>query len=116
MERKPAALIVPASLGESVILGRLDTDPAALRRLVGGDVESISRGDWHVYLNARGMILNMQPNIRAAQLAHDAGLDIADAARGTAVFLGNAGPAAESDVPAYLSRRARELFGTPLAA
>ena len=54
MERKPAALIVPASLGEPVILGRLDTDPAALRRLVGGDVESISRGDWHVYLNARG--------------------------------------------------------------
>lgn len=49
MERKPAALIVPASLGEPVILGRLDTDPAALRRLVGGDVESISRGDWHVY-------------------------------------------------------------------
>lgn len=52
MERKPTALIIPASLGEPVVLGRLDTGPAALRRLLGGGAESISRGNWHVYLNA----------------------------------------------------------------
>ncbi|MEV8146935.1 hypothetical protein AB0O52_02160 [Arthrobacter sp. NPDC080073] len=44
-----------------------------LWRLLGGGAESISRGDWHVYLNARGSLLNLQPNLRAAQLAGDAG-------------------------------------------
>lgn len=116
MERKPTALIIPASLGEPVVLGRLDTGAAALRRLLGGGAESISRGDRHVYLNARARLLNLQPNIRAARLAEDAGLDISDAARGTAVFLGHTDLAAEADVPAYLTRRATELFGTALAA
>jgi hypothetical protein len=110
------ALVIPARLGEAVRIMALDATPDTLRRLVAGHLESVSRGDWHVYLNADGHFMNLPPNIRAAQLIHEAGLDLSDAARGTAVFLGRTGGGGEADVPEHLLRRATEMFGSPLAA
>jgi len=75
------ALVIPARLGEAVRIMALDATPDTLRRLVAGHLESVSRGDWHVYLNADGHFMNLPPNIRAAQLIHEAGLDLSDAAR-----------------------------------
>lgn len=110
------ALVIPARLSEAPRTVALDATPDTLQRLVGGHLESVSRGDWHVYLNAEGHLMNLPPNIRAAQLIHEAGLDLSDAARGTAVFLGRTGRGAESNVPEHLLRRAAEMFGSPLAA
>ncbi len=110
------ALIVPDQLNRPARVLSLEPSLENLQLLVGGDVESVARGDWHVYFNSVGKISNLPPNLRASQLTHECGLDLADAARGTAVFLGQAEHGAEADVPAHLVRRATELFGTPLAA
>ncbi|MGO4186489.1 DUF3846 domain-containing protein [Pseudarthrobacter sp. TAF60_1] len=110
------ALIIPARIAEPVRIEPIEATLKNLQELVDGDIESITRGDWHVYLNAEGMIRNLPSNLRAAQLTYDRGLDLAGAGRGCAVFLGNDGRSGESDVPAHLVRRAEELFGMPLAA
>jgi hypothetical protein len=110
------ALIVPDQLSQPVRVESLEPSLENLQRLVGGDVESVARGDWHIYFNSAGRINNLPPNLRASQLMHECGLDLADAARGTAVFLGHAGHGAEADVPGYLIRRATTFFGAPLAA
>lgn len=110
------ALIVPDQLNQPVRVESLEPSLENLQLLVGGDVESVGRGDWHVYFNSVGKISNLPPNLRASQLTHECGLDLADAARGTAVFLGHAEHGAEADVPEHLIRRATALFGTPLAA
>lgn len=110
------ALVIPARLGEALRTMPLEATTDTLQRLVGGHLESVSRGDWHVYLNAEGHIMNLPPNIRAAQLIREAGLDLSDAARGTAVFLGRTERGGEADVPEHLLRRAAEMFGSPLAA
>jgi hypothetical protein len=110
------ALIVPDQLNQPVRVESLEPSLENLRRLIGGDVESVARGDWHIYFNSVGRINNLPPNLRAGQLTHECGLDLADAARGTAVFLGHALHGAEADVPDYLIRRATALFGAPLAA
>jgi Domain of unknown function (DUF3846) len=111
-----SALIVPARTSESARIETLDASPATLKDLVGGDIEAVTRGDWHVYLNAEGMIINLPPNLRAAQLTYDCGLDLAGVARGTAVFLGHGDHGEEADVPEHLIRLAEELFDTRLAA
>ena len=110
------ALVIPARLGEALRTMNIDATPDTLQGLVGGHLESVSRGDWHVYLNAEGHMMNLPPNFRAAQLIHEAGIDLFDAARGTAVFLGRTGRGGEADVPEHLLRRAAEMFGSPLAA
>jgi hypothetical protein len=110
------ALIIPARTGEPVRVVPIETALNNLQELVEGDIESITRGDWHVYLNAEGVIRNLPLNLRAAQLTYDLGLDLAGAARGRAVFLGNDEHRGEQDVPEHLVRRAEELFGIPLAA
>jgi hypothetical protein len=110
------ALIIPARLGESVRIESLDTGPEVLRGLVGGEIESITRGDWHVYLNAEGTIINLPANLRAGQLMHECGLDLAGTARGQAVLLGRDDHGRDTDVPEHLVRLAEELFGAPLAA
>ena len=110
------ALVIPVRLNEAIRTVALDATPGVLQGLVGGHLESVSRGDWHVYLNAEGHSMNLPPNIRAAQLIHEAGLDLSDATRGTAVFLGRTQRGGEADVPEHLLRRAAEMFGSPLAA
>lgn len=110
------ALIIPARTNEPVRVTLIQTALKNLQELVDGDIESITRGDWHVYLNAEGLIKNLPPNLRAAQLMYDCGLDLAGAARGTAVFLGNDERGREQDVPGHLVRHAGELLGVPLAA
>jgi hypothetical protein len=110
-----AALIIPARTGEPVRVEPIETTLKNLQELVEGDIESVTRGDWHIYLNAEGMIRNLPLNLRAAQLTYDRGLDLAGAARGCAVFLGNDAHG-ETGVPEHLVRRAEELFGMPLAA
>jgi hypothetical protein len=54
--------------------------------------------------------------LRAVQLMNDCGLDLADVARGTAVFLGTGDHGGASDVPVHLIRRAEKLCDTSLAA
>ena len=116
MNTKFTALIIPASTEEPVRVAPIEATEPNLRKLVQGDLESVMRGDWHVYLNAEGVIRNLPLNLRAAQLTYDSGLDLAGAARGCAVFLGNDGHREETDVPEHLLKRAEELFGMPLAA
>lgn len=110
------ALVIPAGLGEPLRTMTLGATSDTLQRLVGGHLESVSRGDWHVYLNAEGHLMELPQNIRAAQLLREEGLDLSDAARGTAVFLGRTGHGGETDVPEHLLRRVAEMFGSPLAA
>lgn len=110
------ALIIPDQLNQPVRLEPLDPTLENLQRLVGGDVESVVRGDWHVYFNSFCRINDLPPNLRASQLMHESGLDLADVARGTVVFLGHGLHGAETDVPEYLVRRAAAVFGAPLAA
>lgn len=110
------ALIIPDQLNQPVRLGPLEPNPENLRRLVGGDVESVVRGDWHVYFNSFGWINSLPSNLRASQLMHESGLDLGDVVRGTAVFLGHGLHGAEADVPDYLVRRDIAMFGAPLAA
>lgn len=109
------ALIVPARLGEPLRTVPVE-GPDGLRDLLGGDFESVARGDWHLYLNAEGTSGDLPPNLRAAQLMHDCGLDLAGAARGPAVILGRDAQGKDTSVPAHLLRLAAELFGTPQAA
>ncbi|MET3948720.1 hypothetical protein ABIB49_003445 [Arthrobacter sp. UYCu512] len=81
-----------------------------------GRDESITRGDWNVYLNAEGTIINLPPNLRARHLMHECGLYLAGTARGQPVLLGRDAHGRDADVPEHLVRLAEELFGAPLAA
>lgn len=110
------ALIVPDQLNRPVRLEPLEPSLENLQLLVDGDVESVVRGDWHVYFNSFGRIKDLPPNLRASQLMHECGLDLPDVARGTVVFLGHGLHGAETDVPEYLIRRTAAMFGAPLAA
>jgi hypothetical protein len=94
---------------------QVEADLQALEALVGGPLESVIRGDWHVYLNAESVTMLLPVNFRAGQLMHECGLDL-DGIRGTAVFLGRGEHGAEADIPEHLARLAEELFGSPLAA
>lgn len=110
------ALILPARISEPVRVQSVDAGLRALEDLVGGEFETVTRGDWDVYLNADGMIANLPPNLRAAELMRDCGLDLADAARGTAVFLGHGSHGGAADAPGHLIRRAEDLYGGRLVA
>lgn len=110
------ALIIPARVSEALRVQPIDARLETLQNLVGGDIESVTRGDWHVYLNAEGTIISMPSNLRAVQLMYDCGLDLAGVARGTAVFLGHGDHGEEADVPEHLIRQAEQLFDTRLAA
>lgn len=110
------ALIVPAKLTESVRIEPLDTSLDTLQRVVGGDVDSVHRGDWDVYFNSVGRLSNLPSNLRALQLMHECGLDLADVVRGTAVFLGRTESGGAAELPRHLVRRAAALFDIPLAA
>ncbi|MBT2548186.1 hypothetical protein [Arthrobacter sp. ISL-65] len=54
--------------------------------------------------------------LRAEQLMHDCGLDLAGAARGPAIILGRDAEGKDTSIPEHLLRLAAELFGTPQAA
>lgn len=109
------ALVIPANNAEAMRIEQVETDREALEALVGGPLESVIRGDWHVYLNAESVTTLLPVNFRAGQLLHECGLDL-DGIRGTAVFLGRGDHGAEADLPEHLARLAEELFGAPLAA
>lgn len=116
MRTTHTALIIPSRISEPVRVEPVETSLRTLQALVGGHIEVVTRGDWHVYLNAEGVIMNLPGNLRAAQLVHDCGLDLAGVARGTAVFLGHGAHGEVADVPEHLIRRAEQLFDTRLAA
>ncbi|UUL76080.1 hypothetical protein NG819_19305 [Pseudarthrobacter sp. Fe7] len=111
--RTYTALVVPACTSEPIRIEQVD--PQTLEALVGGPLESVIRGDWHVYLNAESVTMRLPANFRAGQLMHECGLDL-DGIRGTAVFLGRGEHGAEADIPDHLPRLVEELFGAPLAA
>ena len=116
--RTYTALVVPAGNSEPIRIEQVPADLQALEALealVGGPLESVIRGDWHVYLNAESVTLLLPVNVCAGQLMHECGLDLGGI-RGTAVFLGRGEHGAEADIPDHLARLAEELFGTPLAA
>jgi hypothetical protein len=110
------ALIIPAKVSDPVRIEALGTGLEALGYWVAGAVESITRGDWEVYLNAEGTLIDLPANLRAAQLMHVYGLDLGGVTRGTAVFLGRDAHGGKSEVPEHLIRRTEELFGVPRAA
>ena len=105
------ALILPARISEPVRIESVEAGLKALQDLVGGEIEAVTRGDWVVYLNADGVLADLPPNLRAAQLMRDCGLDLAGAARGTAVFLGHGSHGDAADAPDHLIRRAEDLYG-----
>jgi hypothetical protein len=113
MIHKCIAVIIPARLSGAVTVTNLDARHGSLEVLLGGGLECVARGDWHVYLNADQHTAGLGPNIRAAQLLHDTGLDLPDVA-GTAVFLGRAEHDYDTDVPEYLIHRAEALFDNRL--
>lgn len=110
------ALIIPARISEPARVETVSPDLQTLKSLVGGDIEAVTRGDWRVYLNVVGVIANLPPNLRAAQLMRDCGLDLAGVARGTAVFFGHGDHGEEGDVPQHLIRLAEDLWDTKLVA
>ncbi|MDR7084956.1 hypothetical protein J2X01_004276 [Arthrobacter ginsengisoli] len=116
MRTRYKALIIPARISEPVRIETIAPDQQTLESLVGGDIQAVTRGDWHVYLNAEGTITNLPPNLRAAQLMRDCGLDLAGVARGTAVFFGHGDHGEETDTPQHLIRLAEELWDTKLVA
>lgn len=116
MSTTVTVLIIPARISEPVRVETVEPSLQTLRNLVGGDIETVTRGDWDVYLNAEGVIANLPPNLRAAQLMYDCGLDLAGVARGTAVFLGHGDHGEEADAPQHLIGLAEELFFARLAA
>lgn len=99
MSSRYTALIIPARISDPVRLETLEPGLRTLQDLVGEEIERVTRGDWHVYLYAEGVISNLPLNLRAAQLTYDCGLDLSGVARGTAVFLGHGGHGEEADVP-----------------
>jgi hypothetical protein len=109
------ALIIPADSSQPLRLERLEDLPRDLEFLVGGPVEGIIRGDWHVYLNAEGHSSYLPPNLRATQLLHECGAD-GHLAHGTAVFLGRGEHWEDMDVPEHLVRLAEQHFGFARAA
>ncbi|WP_285244749.1 hypothetical protein [Pseudarthrobacter sp. fls2-241-R2A-127] len=113
--RTYTALVVPASNAEPIRMEQVGVDVPALEAMVDGPLESVIRGDWHVYLNAESAAMLLPVNYRAGQLMHECGLDL-DGIRGTAVFLGRGEHGAEADIPEHLPRLAEDLFGAPLAA
>ena len=110
------ALIIPARISEPARVENVSPHVHTLQSMVGGDIEAVTRGDWRVYLNAEGVIANLPPNLRAAQLMRDCGLDLAGVARGTAVFFGHGNHGEETDVPQHLIRLAEDLWDTKLVA
>jgi hypothetical protein len=108
------ALIVPSRLTQPVRIEAVNTDMAALQKLIAGNIGSITGADWHVFLNDEGS--RMPQNPRAEVLIREAGVDIDDCVYGTAVFLGHTKYVQESDVPRHLIRLAEQLFELPLAA
>ncbi|BCW86485.1 hypothetical protein NicSoilE8_41580 (plasmid) [Arthrobacter sp. NicSoilE8] len=104
-------LYVPARLSEAVTVHSLDARHTSLQIIVGGGLECIALGDWHVYLNADTQTTGPS-NLRAVQLLHETGLDLP--VTGIAVFLGRAGIDHDTDVPGHLIRRAGALFDTRL--
>jgi hypothetical protein len=116
MKTTYTALIIPARMSEPVRVDTIEAGLWTLQGLVGGDIQAITRGDWQVYLNADAVVANLPPNLRAAQLMNDCGLDIAGITRGTAVFLGQGDHGAEAGVPRHLIRLADHLFDVRLVA
>ncbi|HEY3574774.1 MAG TPA: DUF3846 domain-containing protein [Arthrobacter sp.] len=110
------ALIVPARLSQPVRTETLDASLPTLQNLVEGNIEAITRGDWHAYLNEEGKIINLPPNIRAGHLIRETGLYLTDIFCGTVVFLGQDAHGEETDVPDYLIGLAEELFDARLSA
>jgi hypothetical protein len=110
------ALIVPARLSRPVRIETIDASLATLQNLVEGNIEAITRGDWHAYLNDEGKIINLPPNIRAGHLMRETGLYLADTFCGNVVILGEGTHGEEMDAPEHLIKLAERLFDTALAA
>ncbi|WP_018762469.1 DUF3846 domain-containing protein [Arthrobacter sp. 135MFCol5.1] len=110
------ALIVPARLSQPVRTETIDASLPTLQALVEGNIEAITRGEWHAYLNEEGKIINLPANIRAGHLFRETGLYIADIFCGDVVFLGQSAHGEEADVPDYLIGLAEELFDARLSA
>lgn len=80
------ALIIPARVSEPVRVEPIEPGLRTLQGLVGGDIEAVTRGDWHVYLNAEGVVACIPLNLRAAQLMYDCGIDLSGVAGGAPSF------------------------------
>lgn len=109
------ALIVPAGLAAAPRIESIVGDLTTLQELVGGDLEAVTFGDAHVYLNTEGKILGLRPNPRASFLLMEAGMGFCDLFVGNAVFLGTSPEGDEADVPASLIRIAEDFFETDLS-
>ncbi|MDQ0241441.1 hypothetical protein [Arthrobacter bambusae] len=114
MIQQRMALIVPANLSKPVRVELIDTRRTTLQVILDGDLESVTCGDWHVYVNTDAMARNLHRNLRATALLHDVGLDLAGICQRNVIFLGHNEHGYEDHVPGYLIRRAEDLFDTTL--
>ncbi|WP_240974874.1 DUF3846 domain-containing protein [Crystallibacter degradans] len=105
------ALIIPADLNEPARVETIDAGLETLQTLVGGNIEAVSGGDWHFYLNEEGKILGLDWNRRAALLVLQETGVLADLYCGNTVFLGETRDGDEGDVPRDLIDLAQQLFG-----
>ncbi len=116
MRPKRIALIIPARLSQPIRVEQIDTTRATRQTLVEGNVEAITCGDWHVYLNDEAEFIPLPLNARAEVLIREAGLHLEETVSGTAVFLGHEDNGDEADAPVHLLRLAERLFDAALAA
>lgn len=116
MNKTVKALIVPAGLGSAPRVESIVGDLPTLQELIGGDIEAVTFGESHVYINNEGKIHGLTANPRATFLILEAGVNFRDMFAGTAVFLGTTDDGDEADVPANLIRIAEDLFDMDLTA
>ena len=109
------ALIVPAPLRQPVRIERIEATLLTRQRLLEGNVEAITCNGWHVYLNDEAGSIPLPLNSRAEVLLREAGLEIEQPVRGTAVLLGHDAHGEEKDAPPHLLQLAEQLFDTALA-
>jgi hypothetical protein len=105
------ALIIPADPNDPARVETIDANLETLQILVAGNIEAVSREDWHFYLNEEGKILHLAPNRRAAMLVLEETGVLADVYCGNAVFLGETADGDEADVPGRVIALAQQLFG-----
>lgn len=108
------ALVVPYRLTHPVHIRPVELDPAALQRVAAGEIGFISSKDWHAYLDTEGS--RSFENVRAEVLIREAGVDLEETIRGTAMCLGQGSRGEDADAPRHLIRLAERLFDLPLAA
>jgi hypothetical protein len=95
-----SALVIPATRAAYTRI--IHPTLPVLQGLVGGVLESVSRGGWHAYVRGEGKLAGLPANPIASGLLFPGGEDVV---AGTAVVLGDGRDGGEVDVPADVAEQ-----------